>query len=273
MDPKSPYRYVLPPSAAAGTTAMDAPGDLDQGWRVDDHLVRPEHRDEVVNGRHVQALPANLPHGHRHCELDYVIRGNVADGYVGATDLLTRVSGQSNFATDTCLVREGIDPRTGRRYLEELAFEVVAEQSVADVTERARQLSARGIRRLIAIFVNRGQVCEWSSARDDWAPLKLDDEVVDPTLRHPMKVRALLDAAEADDAVARALRAKGNPVIAEVHDEGHQQGLDSLRRSIQRMCDHLDISVGEAERAQLSALDGPGLESLHDHLLIERRWS
>ncbi len=102
---------------------MEAPGTYRTRPRVDDHCVRPESRKEMVRGRVVMAAPALLPHGQRHCELDYVIRGSVADGYVSATDLLTRHGPSSNFATDTCVMREGIDPNTGVRWLEELAFE------------------------------------------------------------------------------------------------------------------------------------------------------
>jgi len=40
-----------------------------------------------------------------------------------STELLTRAGPRSDFATDTCVCRSGIDPRTGSRYLEELAFE------------------------------------------------------------------------------------------------------------------------------------------------------
>jgi len=41
----------------------------------------------------------------------------------GSTDLLTRAGPGSDFATGTCIRRSGIDPRTGSRYLEEVAFE------------------------------------------------------------------------------------------------------------------------------------------------------
>ena len=74
---------------------------------------------------------------------------------MGSTDLLTRLSEGSHFATDTCVRRAGIDPRTGVRHLEELAFEVVHEQSTKDITERAEELSARGVRRVVAIFVKK----------------------------------------------------------------------------------------------------------------------
>ena len=58
---------------------------------------------------------------------------------------------------DTSVRRAGIDPSTDARYLEELAFEVVSEQSRRDITERAEDLARRGVRRLIAIFVKQSE--------------------------------------------------------------------------------------------------------------------
>ena len=82
-------------------------------------------------------------------------------GYVGSTDLLTHVLHGSDFASDTCIRRGGDDPATGGRYLEELAFEVVHEQPLKKVTERAEDWSRRGVRRVIGIFVKKGTVEEW----------------------------------------------------------------------------------------------------------------
>lgn len=66
---------------------------------------------------------------------------------MGSTELLTRVGPKSDFATDLCIRREGIDADTGRRYLEELAFEVVSEQPLRDITDKTEDLLARGVRR------------------------------------------------------------------------------------------------------------------------------
>ncbi|MEM9459535.1 MAG: hypothetical protein AAGF11_35485, partial [Myxococcota bacterium] len=150
------------------------------------------------------------------------------------------------------------------------------EQSIRDITERAEDLTTRGVRRLVAIFVKKNEVREWSPKLGEWTVLDLDATFTDPTLRRPIKVRALLDAAEADNAVARALVEKDNPVIAEVRDESHRkgidQGLDSFRESIEQACATLDISINDKQRAQLRDLDGPALKSLLAHLLTERRW-
>ena len=48
--------------------------------------------------------------------------------------------------------------------------------------------------------------------------------ISDPCLARPIAVRALLDAALADDAVAQALVAKNNPVIAAVRSAERKGG-------------------------------------------------
>jgi hypothetical protein len=188
----------------------------------------------MVRGQLVIAVPALPPHADRHCELDYVIRAHVAPGYISSSDMLTRAGPGSEFATDTSVRKAGLDPGTGTRYLEELAFEVVSTQSKRDVTIRAEDLTARGVRRLLAIFVKQAEVREWSPSKNDWVTLPLDGKLEDPTLARPVELKALLDAAAADDAVVDAL--------------------DTDRR------------------AHLLALDASGLEQLLAKLESERRW-
>lgn len=74
-----------------------------------------------------------------------MIGAHVKEGYVGSTDLLTRAAPSSDFATDTCIRRDGIDPATNTRYLQELAFEVVNEQSMRDITDQAEDLTALAV--------------------------------------------------------------------------------------------------------------------------------
>jgi hypothetical protein len=218
-------------------------------------------------------MPARPPHADQHFTLDYVLGAHMLPGYVGATDLLTREAARSNFATDTCIRRKGDDPRTGERYLEELSFEVVNEQSLGDVTEKAQDLVARGVRRVVAIFVKKGEVHEWSPQDGAWKPLDLDESLRDPVLATPLPVRALLQATEPDDAVARALLAKDNRVLVaartETREEGHKSG---LVQGLEAACDLLGIDLGEERRAQLATLDAAGLEALLTRLRIDRRW-
>jgi hypothetical protein len=183
--------------------------------RVDDHLVQAEiTRDEVVGGQPRVASPAHFPHATMQTELDFVLRAHVAPGYRGAADLLTRHDLSSDFATDACVCKDGIDPKTGARHLEEIAFEIVSEQSVGLVTEKAVQMHRRGVRRIFSVWVKGPQrVCEWSPASKSWCPLGRDSAIEDPCLVTPLSVAALLDAAVADNAVIGALAAKGNPEL------------------------------------------------------------
>jgi hypothetical protein len=203
---------VLLAPAASRAGAAHFPGAA-RPPGVSDHLVEPETREEMVRGRRVIALPALPPHADRHIELDYVVRAHVRDGYVGSSDLLTRFGPQSDFATDTCIRKDGVDPATGQRYLEELAFEVVSTQSSDNITTRAEDVTARGVRRLFAIFVKAREVREWLAAERKWKKLGPGDLIDDPCLLRPIAVEALLAAAAADDAVAEALIAKKNPVV------------------------------------------------------------
>jgi hypothetical protein len=256
VDPEPPERRIAPAEPAAFP-------------RVDDQLVRPETREELVRGRAVVALPAKEPHAERHYELDYLTRGVLAPGYVGATDLLTRAGPKSDFATDTCIRREGIDPATGSRFLEELAFEVVHEQSLRDVTERAEDLSARGVRRIIAIFVKKNEVREWSKDRSDWLVLDPSGALDDRTLAQPIPIRALLDRAEADDVVVRALRAKNNPELATIEAAAAAQ---VSRKAIEGLCMVLGIPFDSERRAALESLGAAELEALFDQIVAGRRW-
>jgi Putative restriction endonuclease len=261
MDPKPPPGMILAPSAPG--MALQMPGrearSRDRVPSPDDHLVAPEvTRDEVIRGRHVVAMPALPAHADRQFELGFVLRAHVKPGYVGSADLLTRVLAGSDFATDLCVRKEGNDPATGTRYLEELSFEVVNEQSGRDIREKAEDLTARGVRRVIAVFVKTGKVCQWSPGKAAWEALDLDGVLDDPCLQRPLRLRALLDAAEADDAVARALAEKRNPVIeglqAERFAAGRGEGLvEAKAGAILVVLAARGLAVPEEVRAHLLA--------------------
>jgi hypothetical protein len=113
----------------------------------------------------------------------------------------------------------GVDPETDARYLEEIAFEVVSEQNKGDVTKKAVLMHRRGVRRIFAIFVKgRRRVCEWAPESRTWRTLDRDSLIEDPCLVKPLAVSSLLEAATADNAVAEALIAKGNPVLQDWKD-------------------------------------------------------
>ncbi|HEY2737679.1 MAG TPA: Uma2 family endonuclease, partial [Thermoanaerobaculia bacterium] len=155
---KSRTAYSLKaPGAAGSDAAIRLPGREFPG--IDSRLVVPEvTRDEIIGGRRVVASPAQLPHARQHGELTYVLRAHAAPGYVTSVDLLTRHAVKADFASDSCLLRDGIDPATGTRYLEELAVEIVSEQTERDVTEKAVQMHRRGVRRIFALMLKKRQV-------------------------------------------------------------------------------------------------------------------
>ena len=270
MEPKSSTSYFAP--SGVGSHAVEFPG-MRQQPSLDERLVQPGTRDEMVRGELVQAMPALPPHAEQHFGLDYVIRGHVAEGYVGATDMLTRAGKNSDFATDTAVRKVGIDPATKTRYLEELAFEVVSTQSLRDITIRAEDLTERGVRRLFAIFVKRGEVCEWSKTEERFVALSLDDEITDPTLVRPLPVRALLDGVQADNAVVDALDSKDNPRLRSIKSREREQGQEQgLERAIESVCRILDIELTTERRAHLGTLDAAGRQRLLTRIETARRW-
>ncbi|MCA9650148.1 MAG: hypothetical protein H6712_17765 [Myxococcales bacterium] len=287
MEPKAPHaerKLDAPPGTPAGSARFPASPGLPPPY-VDERLVEPETREEMVRGQRLQAAPANPEHGDRHTEVDRLFGTHVAPSYVASTDLLTRAGERSDFATDSCIRRAGIDPRTGFRYLEELALEIVNEQSLRHMVERAEDLTACGVRRLLAIFVKKGEVAEWSPSEHRFVPLDLDGTIEDPTLVRPLPVRALLDAAVADDATIDALEAKGNPRLAEKVAEGRVQGraeglvegraeglVQGRVEAIETLCELLGIPFGPPERAYADSLDADGLAGLLLRIKAERRW-
>jgi hypothetical protein len=102
--------------------------------RIDDHVATPETREEYIDGRIVQVAPAKYEHAVAHIRLDYVLEASVAPGYTATTDMLTRTSHDWDFAADAAILKEGVDPDTGTRYLEELAFEIKNTQRMSDLT-------------------------------------------------------------------------------------------------------------------------------------------
>jgi flagellar biosynthesis/type III secretory pathway protein FliH len=149
------------------------------------------------------------------------------------------------------------------------------------------------VRRVVALFVKKGEACEWSAKKGEWKRLDPEETFSDPTLARPLRVRELLDAAEADNAVARALLAKKNPVFAQILAEGEKKGLaegekkglaegekkglaegekKGLRHAIEIACERLGLELTAERRARINELDAPGLEALLAHLLAERRF-
>jgi hypothetical protein len=224
--------------------------------RVDDHLVQPEtSRDEVIGGRRVVASPAHPPHANQHSRLDYVLQAHVGPGYQAATDLLTRHDKDSDFATDACIYKDGIDPETGARYLEEVAFEVVSEQNEGLVTQKAVRMQDRGVHRIFSVWVKGPQrVYEWSPETQNWRLLDRESSIEDPCLVRPLSVAALLDAAAADNAVVEALIAKGNPVLREREAAARAEG---IARSVLSILEVRAVAVSPSQRQEILGCSDP----------------
>jgi hypothetical protein len=144
-------------------------------------VVEPEiTRAEIIGGRRLVLSPAKEPHADQHFQLDYLLGAHLAPGFSASTDLLTRHDEESDFATDTCVRRKGVDPETGGRYLEEIAFEVVSEQKERYVREKALRMHRHGVRRIFAIWVKDQRVKEWSPESRSWRPLASTGTPVKP---------------------------------------------------------------------------------------------
>jgi len=179
---------------------------------VDDRLARPEEGEEYVDGEYFgwQTMAGDPEHADPQCQLSYVVRACVAPGYIASTELLTRTDKDSDFATDVCIRRQGQDPETGGRYLEEVSFEVANSQTLPKLEKRAWKLVKRGVRRVFGIMVKRGEILEWTLSRGvEVRPLA--GEIRDRVFKKPLRIRAILDAAEADRLVVEALWEKREP--------------------------------------------------------------
>jgi hypothetical protein len=262
--------YLAPGASSAG--ALRAPGASEPRnfpdtapRNPDAHLVVPESRAEIVHGQRVEASPARPGHGDTHTRLDAVIAASTAPGYVASTDLLTRRSHHSDFATDTCVRRAGRNPATGHRYLEEISFEIVFTQSMGEARERARDVVRHGVRRMFGLFVTEAypdsdtdgqiyiQVREWSIERDAWIDLDTDGQITDPCLCIPLPIKALINAAEADNAVVRGLEARGTPALEQIKTRGFRSGeIEATRANLVELLAQRGIELTPEQRTRIA---------------------
>ena len=239
---------------------------------LDERLVAPETRDEVVGGVRAETMGSLPPHATAHFDLARLLGSHLAPGYRGAVDMLMRAERYSDFAPDASLFPEAPDPVTQGRQLEELAFEIIDTQPLSKVTEKARLLVARGVRKVFCVDLPRRRVLRWSRRRDDWVALGPQGAIEDKTcLVRPLPVNALLDAAQVDEATAAGLLLKGTKTLRRALDEEKQLGLDEGKRlgidegkrlgidegkrlGVMRQFERkLRRPLSEAERAMLSA--------------------
>lgn len=242
---RAPY-HLKAPGSSGSSVHLPGRGSFP---RIDDHLVVPElTRDEIIGGRRIEASPAKPPHAMQHTELDYLLRAHVTSGYRAAADLLTRHDQDSDFASDVCIFQDGVDPATGARYLEEIAFEVVSEQNERYVSEKALRMHRRGVRRIFTIWIKGRRVCEWSPDSRSWRLLDAGSRIEDSCLVTPLSVAALLDAAAADDAVVDALDAKDNPALRKREAIAEAKG---IAESVLRVLEARGLAVSETQREEI----------------------
>jgi Uma2 family endonuclease len=191
---------------------------------VDERLVMPETRFEVIDGKVAYVPPSDEPHGNRHAKIAALLGAYVAEGWDVASDMLTRTSAKSDVAPDASVYPTARDPETGGRQLEELAFEVVSTERLGHAAKKARALVGRGVRRVFAIDVKRRRALAWSMETNAWEIMPADGVLVDRTLALGLPIRDLVEAGRADDAMAHALLAKKNPVIEEALSAAEERG-------------------------------------------------
>ena len=121
---------------------------------------------------------------------------------------------------------------------------------------------------MFCLVVKQGKLLEWSRETDGWSAVPLP-EIDDPCFVRPLPTSALLRAAVADDAVLRALRAKGHPEFDAVREEGREEG---LRVGILDLCESLGIAVPEGAAAELRMLRSRELDAIRVALKRDRRW-
>ena len=255
MDEKRSGMSLKAPGASGASLRLPGRGSSPA---VDDHLVVPEvTRDEIIAGRKVVAFPAEAPHGDKQVDLDSLLRFHVAPGYVVSADLITRFAVDSDFASDTCVRREGIDPATGRRYLEEIAFEVVSTQSERNAAEKAQVMHRSGVRRIFGVWVKaRRKVCEWSAEGERWGPLEEGTQIEDRCLGAPLPVKALLDAAWVRKAAVQALEIQGDPAVQELKEAAKAEGISvgiarGIAESILAVLEARGIPVSPEQREEI----------------------
>jgi Uma2 family endonuclease len=219
---------------------------------IDERLVAPESGYEIDDGKLVRVPPADEPHAARHSIIQALLEAHAADEFMVACDMLMRLSQTSDRAPDASVYPRARDPVTGRRQIDQLAFEIVNTESLADAAKKARDMVNRGVRRVFAIDVERTRALEWSRELGTWSSLDLASSIEDPALAVPLPLDALVRSARADDAVARALLAKRNPVlVAAVEAAGEAGRRETLADAVVCVLAQRKIAVEPAERDRI----------------------
>ena len=227
---------------------------------IDERLVAPETRYEIMDGVVIYVPPADPLHGENHSKLAALVEAHRHPDFTVAVDLLTRTSRIDDFAPDVSVYPTAKHPVTGGRQLEQIAFEIASTESLGHAGKKAGKLTGRGVRRVFAIDVERERVLEWSTVLGQWSILDLTSTIADPALAVALPVAALVDAARADDAIVAALRAKRHAEFLAEREEGREEGRAAvIRLAVLRILSVRGLSITEAQRARIEGEHDPAL--------------
>lgn len=246
----------------------DAGSDLPALPEIDDRLVLPGTRFEMLDGRLVYVPPCDGPHGARQVQVCALIEAHTGPAFEVSADMLTRTSRIDDFAPDISIHEKAPHPVTGRPRLAQLVFEVVSTQTLGNAARKARKLIERGVRRVFAIDVGRSRALEWSAALDGWRVLEAGGVISDPALEVALPIAVLIRDTRADDAVMRALAARHNPVLEDIKAASRNEGRAEGRAEGARD----GVGRGRAE-AIVAVLDARGISmerGERDRILGER---
>jgi hypothetical protein len=231
--------------------------------RVSDYVVETETDFELFQGQIREVTHAGPLHGEQISQVNFVLTAYVAPGHGVDLFLLTRQDADNNFASDVSIRKDDIDPATDDRSLEELAFEIKSTLAPDELEQRARIMARCGVRRVFAIPVTghpagidsvAGPLAEWMPGEERWRTYRDDEVIADPCLFKPVPVRALLDAVEADNAVAKALLDKGNRVLIQYGDKRYRAGEENAAREYIHMFLHArGVVMDAATHARIAA--------------------
>ena len=263
VPPPVPTEVCLGMSSVVSPAASKLPD-------IEDRLVEPETRHEMVDGELVYVSPADRPHARRHAKVIALLEAHALSEFAIGCDQLTRTSEIDDAAPDVSVYLDADDPVTGGRQLEQLAFEVVSTESLGHAASKAAKLTARGVRRVFAIDIERSRALEWSAELGTWRRLDAAGQIEDAVLELPLPIEAMLHAARADDEIARALVARHNPVIEAVRAEdraaakaeGVQEGFlrgktEGKAEAVLLVLAARKVAVGDAERERILSEQDP----------------
>lgn len=230
---------------------MDSIGELPA---IDERLALPEAGYEIIDGVVTFVAPADPPHAEAHTTIAVLIAAHVHPDFKVAIDMLTRTSKIDDIAPDVSVFPRRPDPVTGGRSLEQLAFEIVSTQAMSYAATKAKKLADRGVRRVFAIDLARVRLVEWSRELDNWKVLDVRGQIEDAALAVPLPVASLLEVASTDDEVARALIAKGNPVIeAATASAAASAAARSSAQAVVEVLAARGVAVSDEQRARILA--------------------